>query len=120
MTDTAEPQFLIHQASHLFLSDPIFFQVIQMNKSVLVWIGKSEGKLGDMSIAVPPLGSQTSASATTVIGKNVSEQSRNLARRLATKYHQQFYVTLDLNSSDDLIFVFVEKKLKEMLTTIMA
>lgn len=58
MTDTTEPKFLIHQASHLFLSDPIFFQVIQMNKSVLVWIGKSEGKLGDMSIAVPPLGSQ--------------------------------------------------------------
>ena len=57
-TMTTEPTFLIHQATHMFLTDPIHFQVTQMNNSLFVWIGKSDGKLGDMSIAVPPLGTQ--------------------------------------------------------------
>lgn len=52
-----EPKFLIHQATHLFLTDPIHFQITQMNKSVLIWVGKSAGQLGDMSVAVPPFGS---------------------------------------------------------------
>lgn len=55
---TVEPNFLIHQATHLFLTEPIHFQVTQMNNSAFIWIGKSEGKLGDMSAAVPPFGSQ--------------------------------------------------------------
>lgn len=58
MSDSSatEPKFLIHQATHLFLADPIHFQVTQMNKSAFIWIGKAEGKLGDMSVAVPPFG----------------------------------------------------------------
>lgn len=51
-----EPKFLIHQATHMFLTDPIHFQVVQMNKSAFIWVGKAEGKLGDMSVAVPPFG----------------------------------------------------------------
>jgi hypothetical protein len=59
MTETiTEPSFLIHQATHLFLTDPIHFQLTQMNKSVFIWIGKADGKLGDLSAAVPPFGSQ--------------------------------------------------------------
>lgn len=62
MTESIEPKFLIHQATHLFLTDPIFFQVTQMNNSVFVWVGKSDGRLGDLSLAVPPLGSQVKIS----------------------------------------------------------
>ncbi|KAI8888049.1 hypothetical protein K501DRAFT_241144 [Backusella circina FSU 941] len=114
-----EPSFLIHQATHSFVSEEIYFQVIQMNKSMFIWIGKESARLGDMSVAVPPFGNQTSASATTVLGKGVTEQSKNLARRLAMKYKQQFYISLDLSSPDDLLFVFVEKKLTDMLKNIM-
>jgi hypothetical protein len=67
MTETIEPKFLIHQATHLFLTDPIFFQVTQMNNSVFVWIGKSDGKLGDMSLAVPPLGTQVKKSCINIV-----------------------------------------------------
>lgn len=58
MTDIVEPKFLVHQATHLFLTDPIFFQVTQMNQSLFVWIGKADGKMGDMSVAVPAFASQ--------------------------------------------------------------
>jgi hypothetical protein len=37
----------------------------------------------------------------------------------AIKYKQQFYISLDLSSPDDLLFVFVEKKLMEMLKNIL-
>lgn len=60
MADIVEPKFLVHQATHLFLTDPIFFQIIQMNNSILVWIGKPDGKMGDMSVAVPAFASQVS------------------------------------------------------------
>ncbi|KAL9546609.1 hypothetical protein MBANPS3_006585 [Mucor bainieri] len=116
---TAEPTFLIHQATHMFLADAIHFQVVQMNKSAFIWVGKAEGKLGDMSVAVPPFGAQTNASATTIINKGVSEHGRNLARRLAAKYKQQFYISFDLNSPDDMLFVFVEKKLTELLKNVL-
>ncbi|KAG2200459.1 hypothetical protein INT47_011439 [Mucor saturninus] len=120
MTDIVEPKFLVHQATHLFLTDPIFFQVTQMNNSIFVWIGKPDGKMGDMSVAVPAFASQTAASATTIMGTNVSEKSKNLARRLASKYKLQFYVSMDLSSPDDLLFVFVEKKLTELLKNVLA
>jgi hypothetical protein len=55
---TVEPKFLIHQATHLFMTEPIHFQVTQMDKSAIIWIGNSEGRFGDMSAAVPPFGSQ--------------------------------------------------------------
>ncbi|KAI8094754.1 hypothetical protein BDF21DRAFT_331764 [Thamnidium elegans] len=116
MSNTVEPKFLIHQATHMFLSDPIFFQVTQMNKSIFIWIGKPDGKLGDLSVAVPPFGTQTSASATAVIGKDVSDQSKNLS---PSKYKLQFYISLDITSQDDLLFVFVEKKLTELLKNIL-
>ncbi|GAA5808196.1 hypothetical protein MFLAVUS_001581 [Mucor flavus] len=119
MSNIAEPKFLIHQATHMFLSDPIFFQVTQMNKSIFIWIGKPDGKMGDLSVAVPPFGTQTSASATAIIGKDVSDQSKNLSRRLASKYKLQFYISLDITSQDDLLFVFVEKKLTELLKNIL-
>ncbi|OBZ85502.1 hypothetical protein A0J61_06443 [Choanephora cucurbitarum] len=102
------------------MTEPIFFQVVQMSSAVFVWIGKTEGKLGDFSVAVPPFGSQTHASATSLFNKGVTEQSRNLSRRLASKYKQQFYVSLDLQSPDDMLFVFVEKKLTEMLKHLLA
>jgi hypothetical protein len=38
---------------------------------------------------------------------------------IAAKYNQQFYVNLDLNSPDDLLFVFVEKKLTDLLKNVM-
>ena len=53
-----EPKFLTSQATHLFMTEPVFFQVVQMSSAVFVWIGKTEGKLGDFSVAVPPFGSQ--------------------------------------------------------------
>ncbi|KAI9365248.1 hypothetical protein BD770DRAFT_313114 [Pilaira anomala] len=116
MSNIVEPKFLVHQATHLFLSDPIFFQVTQMNKSIFIWVGRPEGRMGDMSVAVPPFGTQTGASATTVMGKDVSDQSKNLS---PSKYKLQFFVSLDISSTDDLLFVFVEKKLTELLKNVL-
>ncbi|KAI8980449.1 hypothetical protein BDB01DRAFT_796449 [Pilobolus umbonatus] len=81
MTVSAEPRFIIHQATHLFLSEPIHIQVVMMSSSAFVWVGK-EGQLGDLSIAIPPSGNRNYATGTHLLGKSVSEQSKNLACRL--------------------------------------
>ncbi|KAI9023791.1 hypothetical protein CLU79DRAFT_700955 [Phycomyces nitens] len=112
MTDEVEPRFLIHQATHLFVTEPVFFQLVQMNNSMLVWAGKKSGKLNELSVAVPSFGSHNSPSATTVLGQDVSELGRNLA---PLKYKQQFYVSLDSGSQDPMMNAFIEKKLTEMI-----
>ncbi|KAG0170261.1 hypothetical protein DFQ28_002214 [Apophysomyces sp. BC1034] len=111
MADDDGARFLVHQATHLFLTEPIHFQLVQMNKSMFVWVGKN-ARLNDLSVAMPSFGTQAT---TTVLGKDVAELSRNMARRLALKYNQQFYVSLDLGKQDDLLNAFVEKKLMLMI-----
>lgn len=44
----------------------------------------------------------------------------NLSICIALKYKLQFYVSMDLTSPDELIFVFVEKKLTELLKNVLA
>lgn len=54
----AEPNFMIHQATHLFMTDPIYFQIVQMQGANMVWVGKQSGKMGDLAVSVPAFGSQ--------------------------------------------------------------
>ncbi|KAI8390855.1 uncharacterized protein BYT42DRAFT_489224 [Radiomyces spectabilis] len=117
MADDTEPRFLIHQATHLFLTEPVYFQVIQMNNASFVWVGRNQAKLSDLSVAVPSLRNQSIPSATTVLGNDVSEVSRNIA---PLKYEQQFYVSLDIGDKDDLLNAFVEKKLMILVKSILS
>ena len=58
MTNDNEPQFIIHQDTQMFITDPIHFQLVQMNKSMFIWVGKQQANMKDLSIAMPPTGSQ--------------------------------------------------------------
>ncbi|KAL1927121.1 hypothetical protein VTP01DRAFT_5084 [Rhizomucor pusillus] len=122
--EASEPQFLIHQTSHVYVSETIYFQAIQMNKSLFVWVGKQQAKLNDLSVAMPAFGTQvtytSSPAATAVMGLDVSEASRNLARRLAAKYGQQFFVSLDLGNQDEMLLAFAEKKLQAFIKSILS
>ncbi|KAI9260502.1 hypothetical protein BDA99DRAFT_439653 [Phascolomyces articulosus] len=119
MVDNNEPQFIIHQDTQMYITDPIYFQLVQMNKSMFVWIGKQQPNMKDLSIAMPSFGSQSIPSVTTVLGQDISEQSRNLGRRLASKYHQQFFISLDIGNQDEMLVAFVEKKLSELIKKVL-
>ena len=58
MVDESEPRFLIHQDTHMYITEPIHFQLVEMNKSIFIWIGKQNANMKDLSIAMPPFGSQ--------------------------------------------------------------
>ncbi|RUP46744.1 hypothetical protein BC936DRAFT_146580 [Jimgerdemannia flammicorona] len=76
---TPEPSsFPIHQQTHLFMDDPVHIQIIVMQDSLFVWIGKTDGAFNDLSLAMPGI----SASSTTLVGKDIAETSRNIAHRL--------------------------------------
>ncbi|KAI9305883.1 hypothetical protein BJ944DRAFT_160922 [Cunninghamella echinulata] len=109
----SEPQFLIHQETYDFMTEPIYFQIIQMEKSYFIWVGKSSGKMGNLTMSVPTFGSQSIPSATNILGHDIKEFSQNLARPL--KYGEQFYISLDLSSQDDMLNAFVEKKLNDFI-----
>lgn len=51
-----EPRFKIHQQTELFSQKPIHFQVTVMSKCVMIWIGRSQDGLGDLSVGMPVLG----------------------------------------------------------------
>ncbi|CAO3622739.1 unnamed protein product [Cunninghamella blakesleeana] len=111
----SESSFLIHQETYNFLTEPIYFQIIQMEKSNFIWIGKSSAKMGNLTMSVPAFGSQNVPSATNIMGHDIKDFSQNLARRLALKYKEQFFISLDLSSQDDMLNAFVEKKLNEFI-----
>ncbi|KAI9470431.1 hypothetical protein BDB00DRAFT_985357 [Zychaea mexicana] len=119
MVDDNEPHFLIHQETQTYVSEPIHFQLVQMNKSMFVWVGKQQASMKDLSIAMPPIASQSIPSVTTVLGQDIAEQSRNLGRRLAAKYQQQFFISLDVGNQDDMLVAFVEKKLSAMIKRVL-
>ena len=58
MADDNEPQFIIHQDTQMYITEPIHFQLVQMNKSMFVWVGKQQANMKDLSIAMPPTGTQ--------------------------------------------------------------
>lgn len=59
MTDPVEPRFLIHQATYDYLSEPLYFQLTQMNASCWVWVGKKDARLNDVSVGMPIPGQVT-------------------------------------------------------------
>ncbi|ORY94744.1 hypothetical protein BCR43DRAFT_331704 [Syncephalastrum racemosum] len=117
MAHPVEPRFLVHQATYDYLSEPLYFQLTQMNASCWVWVGKKNARLNDVSVGMPIPGQPT---ATTVFGQTVGEASRNIARRLAAKYNQPFYISLDLgNANDDMLLAFCEKKLSAFVKSVL-
>lgn len=48
-----EPAFKIHQNTELFSQKPIHFQVTEMNKSIMIWVGRPQDGLGDLSVSMP-------------------------------------------------------------------
>ncbi|KAG2217198.1 hypothetical protein INT45_005407 [Circinella minor] len=119
MANDNEPQFIIHQDTQMYITEAIHFQLVQMNKSMFIWVGKQQSNMKDLSIAMPPTGSQSIASVTTVLGQDISEQSRNLGRRLGSKYQQQFFISLDIGNQDEMLMAFVEKKLSELIKKVL-
>jgi len=50
-----EPQLKIHQFTELYSQKPIHFQITEMNKSFMIWVGRPQDGLADLSIAMPAM-----------------------------------------------------------------
>jgi hypothetical protein len=50
-----EPQFKIHQYTELYSQKPIHFQITEMNKSIMIWVGRPQDGLSDLSVAMPSI-----------------------------------------------------------------
>lgn len=50
-----EPELKIHQFTELYSQKPIHFQITEMNKSFMIWVGRPQDGLGDLSIAMPAI-----------------------------------------------------------------
>lgn len=106
-----------------------------MNKSLFVWVGKQQAKLNDLSVAMPAFGTQvtytvkrlgqeleaavlndyyenykSSPAATAVMGLDVSEASRNLARRLGKSARTFSRVCID--------FMLIDSCSRQIWTTV--
>ncbi|KAG2181218.1 hypothetical protein INT43_008801 [Umbelopsis isabellina] len=114
-----EPRFKIHQQTEVFSQKPIHFQITIMNKSVMIWVGRSQDGLGDLSVGMPALGQNPVPAASNLLTRDLSDVSVDLSRRLALRYGQQFFVSMNLPSDDQLMLAFVEKKISLILKDIL-
>jgi len=113
-----EPRFTIHQHTELFAQKPIHFQVTEMNKSMMIWVGRPQDGLGDLSVAMPATNKNAIPAASNLLTKDMSDVSVDLSRRLALRYGQQFIISINLPSDDQLMMAFVEKKITTILKDI--
>ncbi|CAG8448766.1 2421_t:CDS:2, partial [Acaulospora colombiana] len=85
-SEPSTPAFKVYTCTHLFLNQPIHFQITTFEESAFVWVG-AEGNevLGNLAVAMPPPVSKNMSSATTIMTKNIDESSKNLGCRLDNK-----------------------------------
>ncbi|KAL1923718.1 uncharacterized protein VTP21DRAFT_8698 [Calcarisporiella thermophila] len=117
----AEPSFKVHQKSVPFMNDAtVHLQITSSKDSVFAWVG-TDGRLQNLAASVPSKFGSNVAPATTLLGSDVDEMSQLLARRLATKYNRQFFVSFNISSvnSDNTLTLFAEKALIEMLKEVL-
>ncbi|ORX81068.1 hypothetical protein K493DRAFT_313544 [Basidiobolus meristosporus CBS 931.73] len=116
-SEAASPKFKVHQFSTLYLNEPIYFQVILLEDSVFVWMGNVL-TLEALAVAMPPRNQSFNVNATNLLGNSPTDVDTNFAKRLASKFKRQFFVSSQL-PSDPEHQVFAERevfrKLKELL-----
>ncbi|CAO3694201.1 unnamed protein product [Umbelopsis ramanniana] len=113
-----EPQLKIHQFTELYSQKPIHFQITEMNKSFMIWVGRPQDGLADLSIAMPAMNKNTQPPASNLITQDMSDISVDLSRRLALRYGQQFIISINIPSDDQMMMAFVEKKITTLLKDI--
>lgn len=104
-----EPTLKVHTFKDKIMEHEVFFQVIKLQDSFYIWLGKSS-QFGDLSVAMVTLGKLTSS--TNLIGGNESH-SVTLAERLSKKTGKQIFVGGDLMSFDQLQLPLLEKRITE-------
>jgi len=77
-----EPRFKIHQKTELFSQKPVHFQVVVMDKSVTIWVGRSPDGLGDLSVGMPAINKNMVPAASNLLTRDMSDVSVDLSRRL--------------------------------------
>ncbi|XP_052820107.1 proteasome assembly chaperone 4-like [Mya arenaria] len=107
-----QPELTVHTFRDKILNQDIYFQVIKLHESFIIWFGKSE-KLGDLSVAMATLKGMVSAA--NLIG-GMESHSVALAERLSKKTGKQVFIGGDMNSFDQLQYPLVEKRIMEEMT----
>ncbi|TPX30476.1 hypothetical protein SmJEL517_g05963 [Synchytrium microbalum] len=99
----------VKERTESYLDRSIYLQVIVLDKQMICYCG-DDGRLGSLSTAVKTRYSNTAA-ATTLLSGGVDDTSESLAKRLASKYDWQFFVSMNLPTNDTNLTVFAERKL---------
>ncbi|CAG8673386.1 2237_t:CDS:1, partial [Cetraspora pellucida] len=84
-SELSTPRFKVYSSTHLFLSQPLHFQVTSFEESAFIWVGVDGNEvLGNLAVAMPlPLnGSTLSTSSTTLLTKEIEETSKQLGQKL--------------------------------------
>ncbi|CAG8602744.1 11279_t:CDS:2 [Ambispora leptoticha] len=112
------PQIKVYGQTHLYLTTPIYFQLVVLKDSAFAWVASHGNEvLQNLAVAMPPVsyGGRDSSlvpPATTLLTRNVNELSKQLGQKLARKFNKQFLVSLNLPPiTDQGLIAFAEKKL---------
>jgi proteasome assembly chaperone 4 len=112
--DTDSRSSIFHEFSTTILDMPVFFQVTQLGRSLLVWIGGGEGSMNDLSFSsTTPYDKGRLPSATQLMGNAGETTSTALAARLASKLRKPIYISYNVTSRDGTVCNEIEKRLME-------
>ena len=103
-----DPCVKIHTFQEKIMESTVYFQVIKLQDSFFLWLGKSK-QFGDLSVAITMMGKTPSSSV--LVGQSDS-YTVLMARRLSKLTGKQVFVSGDLNF-DSLEIPLVEKCIAE-------
>ena len=103
-----EPSILLHTFHEKIMDTDVYFQVIKLQDSFHLWIGKSK-QFGDLSVAMTMAGKPATSSV--LIGHSDS-YTVLIAQRLSKSTGKQVLVSGDLNF-DSLDIPLIEKRIAE-------
>ncbi|KAH6571574.1 hypothetical protein BASA50_002986 [Batrachochytrium salamandrivorans] len=107
---------------------PVAYQIITMTDSLFIWVGQgqdgaehAEGQTQDQysagrfeQLAVAMVSGQNTI-ASTLLRPTLEGHSENIARRLASRFKKQVFMSMSLGAMYELVLPIIERKLRDLV-----
>ena len=91
--------------------------IMIMNGSCFIWLGSGEPRFANLAMALPTKYDPIPLMTTIISDEDAAGQHNGLMQRLAAKFHIQVFQSVNVELVNEMIWVLIERKLVEILSS---
>lgn len=112
----------VRRFEDVFLETPVYFLLVALRDTYLLWVGSVPPRLDHMAVAVPTR-FDAQPSASTILGDPTlasaqQEFTLSVAKHLGKRTGRMFFVSCSLSDYSQEMQIFVERRLREELASV--